>query len=344
MKLLTKRGSPLLLLPDPPRLAIRGLELYPAQTPRGRLARSLAGLVLQARLPLGGKSVWVDLSPEDSFVRWLAGSARVALDSIPKFAVLAGNPNTPGQRLILLLFDPVGRPVAVVKAGVTKAAQKLIEQEQQFLESVPTGTHGIPPVRGTFANTKVRAIALDFLPGRSPREADEHRLPQVLKNWLRPQQTVFFTDTRTWRELAATSAEHPIFKSRAVSLRNQSSSGALVHGDFAPWNVRVSPAGVWMVLDWERGDLNGLPAWDWFHYLIQKNILVRHQPATSLATSVEALLAGSEFKAYAQTAGINGHERSLVLFYLLYQVEVIRPSEGRAVTRDLLSHLSARWG
>jgi hypothetical protein len=32
-----------------------------------------------------------------------------------------------------------------------------------------------------------------------------------------------------------------------------------------------------------------------------------------------------------------------VLFYLLYQAEVIRPSEGLAATRDLLNQLATRW-
>ena len=343
MKLLTKRGQPLLLLPHLPSLARIGLELYPAQTPRSRLVRTLAAWALQARLPVAIKPVQVNLAPDDPFVRWLASRARLAPGGIPQFAVLAGNPNSPGQRLILLLFDPAGRPAAVVKAGVTEAAWKLIEQEQQFLESVPTSMPAIPSLRASFANAKLRAIALDFLPGRSPREVDEHLLPKVLGNWLQPQQPVVLTDTRAWRKLAATSADHPIFKSLVVSLRKQSNSGALCHGDFAPWNVRVSPSGDWTALDWERGDLNGLPAWDWFHYVIQKNILVQHQSVASLATSAEGLLAGNEFKAYAQAAGISGHERSLVLFYLMYQAEVIRPSEGQAETRALLSHLAARW-
>lgn len=343
MKLLSKRGQPLLLLPRQPHLARIGLELYPAQTPRSRLVRCLAAWALQARLPVGIEPVEVNLSPEDPFVRWLARRAQVTFGGIPQFAVLAGNPNSPGQRFILLLFDPTGRPVAIVKVGATEAARKLIEQERQFLESSPTGTPAIPLLRGAFANTSLQAIALDFLPGRSPRTADEHLLPKVLGNWLRPQQPIGLTETRFWQELSATSADHPIFKSLAVALRNQSSSGAIVHGDFAPWNVRVSPSADWMALDWERGDLNGPPAWDWFHYVLQKSILVQRQPVAALAISIEGLLASKEFKTYAQAAGIIGHERALALFYLVYQAEVIRPSEGLAETRELLGQLAARW-
>ena len=343
MQLLLKRGQPLLLLPRTPRLAKIGLELYPAQTSRSRLVRCLAAWALAARLPVGIKLVEVKLSPEDAFVRWLANRAQVALGGIPQFAVLAGNPNSPGQRFILLLYDPAGRPVAIVKVGVTEAARNLIEQERQFLESTPTGTPAIPPLRGTFANTELQAIALDFLPGRSSRTADEHLLPKVLENWLRPQPTIGLTDTRFWRELSATSPDHPIVRSLAIALRKQPSSGAIVHGDFAPWDVRVSPSGDWMALDWERGDLKGPPAWDWFHYVIQKSILVQRQPVASLAISIEGLLASRGFKAYAQAAGIIGHERALALFYLVYQAEVIRPSEGLAKTRDLLNQMAARW-
>lgn len=343
MMLLTKRGQPLLLLPRPPHLAIHGLELYPAQTARGRFLRSLAGWILRARLPVGVESTLVDVLPGDPFVRWLASRVQVAPGGIPQFAVLAGNSNSPGQRFILMLFDPTGRPVAIVKAGGSSAARKLIAQEQWFLESAPTDVAGIPALRGTFDVARLRAIALDFLPGRSPREADESQLPRFLGNWLRPQHPVVFTDTRGWRELAAGSADHPVFKSLAMALRGHSSSGAIVHGDFAPWNVRVSPAGEWMALDWERGDLNGLPAWDWFHYTIQKNLLVDHQSAASLATSLAALLDSHEFKTYAHGAGILGHERSLALFYLLHQAEIIRPAEGLAAMRELLTELVARW-
>ena len=41
-----------------------------------------------------------------------------------------------------------------------------------------------------------------------------------------------------------------------------------------------------------------------------------------------------------RAAGIAGCERELVLAYLLHVVEVIKPSEGLAPTRDLLHALS----
>lgn len=343
MKLLMKRGKPLLLLPNQPRLAARALELYPAQTTRSRLARLAARWLVKTRLPLGASSVQVHLPPDDAFVRWLARQAHSPQNQIPQFAVLAGNPGSPGQRLIILLFDSDGEPTAVVKAGLTDAARRLIGQEQAFLEAVPRTFPAIPTLRDTFANERLQALALDFLPGHSPVEDEESMLPRVLVQWLHPQVQVAFSETRVSQELAAACANHPIFKSQASQLEGRSCRTAVYHGDFAPWNVRVSPSGDWTVLDWERGEVNGLPAWDWFHYVIQRGILVQHQKVEELATTVETMLARAEFKTYAQASGVTGEERALLLLYLLHHVQVVRPSEGLPVTLELMQQLTARW-
>src|SRR5262245_34975281 len=90
MKLLKKRGQPFLLLPSRSDLAASGLDLYPAQTSRSRLARSLARWALKAKLPMD--SVRLSVSPEDPFVRWLGSLLKVSENQIPQFAVMAGNP------------------------------------------------------------------------------------------------------------------------------------------------------------------------------------------------------------------------------------------------------------
>ena len=90
------------------------------------------------------------------------------------------------------------------------------------------------------------------------------------------------------------------------------------------------------MLDWERGELTGIPGWDWFHYVIQTGILVEHLPAAALLQKVDGLLQSQAFKEYAQRSGIAGVERNLLLAYLLNCVEVIRPSEGLEQARELL--------
>jgi aminoglycoside phosphotransferase (APT) family kinase protein len=40
----------------------------------------------------------------------------------------------------------------------------------------------------------------------------------------------------------------------------------LQHGDPGIWNVMIDPAGRVTLLDWEAGEVDGLPLWDLFHF------------------------------------------------------------------------------
>jgi hypothetical protein len=148
------------------------------------------------------------------------------------------------------------------------------------------------------------------------------------------------SDTPDWARLEEACSGNNLFPAVAAQLRGRTMRSAIHHGDLAPWNIKVSPAGVWTVLDWESGELTGIPGWDWFHYVIQSAILVGHLPTPALVQRVESLLKSVAFKQYAARGGIVGCERALVLAYLLHVVEVIKPSEGLAPARDLLHALS----
>jgi hypothetical protein len=86
-----------------------------------------------------------------------------------------------------------------------------------------------------------------------------------------------------------------------------------------------------------------LPGWDWFHFVLQPALLVKKLPVPELRDSLEALLRSEKFCAYAVRCGIVGCERELALAYLLYMIEVIKPTEGRAGLAALVEHLGNSW-
>ena len=151
------------------------------------------------------------------------------------------------------------------------------------------------------------------------------------------------SDTPDWVRLERACSGDRLFRAIAGSLSGKVFQAALQHGDLAPWNIKVSPAGTWTVLDWERGEPAGIPGWDWFHYVIQSAILVARLPTPVLVQRVEGLLGSAAFQHYAERAGIRGCERELLLAYLLNMAEVIKPSEGLTQTRELLRALAGRW-
>ena len=343
MRLLKKGGRPFLLLPGQPRQAAATMALYPAQTGRARTARAVLRWLLKASLAPRSEKVTLVVAAGDPFAEWLSSLAGQPTQRLPLLGILAGNPMSEGQRLLLLVFDARQRPSAVVKAGLSERARALVEQEESFLAAVPRGTKGVPRLRATFKAAHLRALALDFFGGDSPRPEDEAVLPGLLESWIDPNKRIALSDTPDWQRLEQAGTGKSPFPSIASQLRGRTIAPVIQHGDFAPWNIKVSAGGEWTVLDWERGQLAGIPGWDWFHYVIQSAILVRRLATPALIERVEGLLASPAFRQYTVRASMEGCERDLMRAYLLHVVEVIRPSEGLEATGDLLRALSVRW-
>ncbi len=342
MRMIRRHGRPFLLLPRQPRAAVAVVDLYPAQTLRARVARKLLRWLLHAPVAVGTERIALRLSAEDAFVKLLASLAGIPTSEVPTFGILAGNPASDGQRFLILVFDTNQKPVAVIKAGLTARAIELIRHEELFLGSVPGRIEGIPALRATFDSSRMRALVLDFFTGDSPRVKDEDAMVRLLSCWVHRQKELRLSELSGWTRLASSSAI-AWFPALARRIGQQFLHPAIRHGDFVPWNIKVSPRGAWTVLDWERSELTGIPAWDWFHYVIQTGILVERQPTSRLVSRVESMLSSAWFQQYAEYCGIAGLERELALAYLVHCVEVIKPSEGLSAARELLSTLHERW-
>jgi len=340
-RVLRKQGEPLLMLPGSGVAAARTLALYPAQTAKARLLKSVLRRALKLNLPVPLERAEVSIDAAAPFGRFLA--AQAGTKAFPQTGIFAGNPRTAGRRFILLLFGEHYEPVRVVKAGLGKAAMKLIEREKSFLASVPASVAGIPKLFGTFHGENLDAFAMEFSDGDFPSAADEKVLASIANAWVQENRSLTVAETAPWRELEAACAGERIWK-RLEELGNRSVRGVLWHGDFAPWNLKLDRrTGRCVVFDWERGQLSGVPGWDWFHFVVQPGVLVKKLSAPELRDELEQLLRSEKFSAYAQRCGIAGCERELALAYLLYNVEVLKPSEGRRETRALLELLTDSW-
>jgi hypothetical protein len=299
--------------------------------------------LLRAGVALGSQAAELSIWPEDPFVEFLSSLTGAAPARVPELGILAGNPASAGRRFVVVVFDAGQRPAGVVKAGLSGPARALIQKEQSFLEAV-SGAPGVPRLRGTFQSSRLQALALDYFAGDSPRPRHDAALPALLWSWVDVKRTVTLSETPEWRRLEAAAAASPSWPALARRLRARALHPVLAHGDLAPWNIKLSPQGAWTVLDWERGEQTGIAGWDWFHYIIQRAILVERRPLARLVGRVEELLSSEPFRRYAAQAGIAGFERELVLAYLLYSAEVVKPAEGLGQTRELLNAVMDKGG
>ncbi len=71
-----------------------------------------------------------------------------------------------------------------------------------------------------------------------------------------------------------------------------------------------------------------MPAFDWFHYVLQPAALVRKETPSALVRIAEGLLDSPAFAQYVTDAGLRGVERQWLLAYLFYCRNVLCPAEG----------------
>lgn len=341
LRVARRRGADWLILPALPKLAARSLALYPAQTVKARWARQALALALRLGLKPGLQALQLSLSSSDPFVAFLRATATLPPTAALRFALLAGNPNAFGRRFVILLFGAEGQPAAVVKAGATDAARHLLAHEVEFLQNLPTSLPGVPRLRGNFQAGGVRALALDCFPGDSPSADDTARLGQLLGSWLVENRWTTLEELPAWKRLLGSEAS-PARLSPLKKLAELRLHPTIMHGDLAPWNIK-SAAGRWMVLDWERGEISGVPGWDWFHFVLQPALLVQRESPDALLRRCEAMFASPDFKSYAERAGIAGHAPALALGYLLNCLHVTQQTEGGENLRALLELAAGRW-
>jgi hypothetical protein len=338
---LTRYGHPLLYLPRKRAQALTALALYPAQRPLARVARSLMFLACSAGLTRLLPAASLPLAAGAPLGQFLG--ALLNQKTVPDFAILAGNPNAPGRRFILLLFDAHDRPCAVVKAGTGPEAIRLLEREIAVLQHLPPAALGIPRLRSTHQGSGLHALALDYVQGNAPQGGECHRMYEVLASWIDTTQTIPLGEVPAWQRLSGACPDHPMLKSAQARLESTPFHPVLHHGDFAPWNIKVTRDASWRVLDWERGELIGMPCWDWFHYQVQVGLLVERRSTSAHVQHIECWLANDLLRDYAARAAVEPLIRDLFLAYLLYCVEVTKPSEGLPATRELLNVLAQRW-
>ena len=321
-RVLRRGGHDFLLLPTRAHLAARTLALYPAQTPRARAARWLLGLGLELHLPMPLARVGLEISASSGLAQFLE---KVAGTPRPAFGLLCGNPRSAAQRFVIVVFDAAGEAVGAVKAATSSEGRALIQREANFLEAHPS-LPGAPSGRGRFSSPETDAFALDFVRGFSPQTDDIGGLARIVSAWIDSRRMVALSAIPAWRNVAS--------HSQLSSLGKQCVHPVIFHGDLAPWNVRVD-RGQWTVLDWERGEEIGVPAWDWFHFELQHAILVRRLATRELVVLAKIILARPEFQRYAEATGAAGCAGALLLAYLYHAAEVLQPTEGLESLRAL---------
>lgn len=327
---INRAGHTFFYLPDSRQEASTLLNAYQPQRGFAKLVSRLLRLAIRlGGLPLFPREVAPirRSSAFGEFLQKISGTTE-----IPLFGVLQGNPNTPGMRINFFLTDSSNVPALAIKAGWTQESRALIAREVAALHQMGGSVQGVPPCLAEFEHDQVKAFAMQYIVGISPRSDDMQGVATILNGWIHDAGPIMLGRIPAWQRLM----EDGEFSANKdfQELSKHQITPVIFHGDFAPWNIRVPASGSWQVIDWERGEELGVPGWDWFHYIVQSAILIRREKPAIIKRRIEAVIASPEFRNYATRTGIRGHERIIFRCYLIHALN-LRQSEGFPILEAL---------
>lgn len=284
-------GDPRFALPLNSRAGRTALRFLLPAAARAKLAWR------QAAARRSGRPAW-----------WLAATR--LLDDVAALAerdtllctVSAGTPG-PYNKPSVLFLDDAGAPASIAKVAISPASRALVANERAWLERL--GRNGALRDR-TPAALAAADIADAFVLVQSAGGGKfaGARLDAAHMRFLADLRTVEH-DHMGYRESPMRAAMHRRFEAYRAALdrgwsrrlgegltRLDDTLGPIgfgmvaAHRDFAPWNIRRTPAGIF-VFDWEYADWGYVPLYDLFHHMLMPRALTRGVAPVHAAKAID---------------------------------------------------------
>ena len=263
-----------LALPRNRRAAQVVIGLYQPHRWTGRAFQFLARILVATGL----HRYYPKITPPDfgpPLVSWLQAAANAGT-----VGFLGANP-VHGPRCILGGIDPTSGRLFVAKLGLDQSAAA-VEHEHAKLELLHRKHPGVLESLGCEVGDGWALLKLPHLGENGPQRMQGVGVAELLNSWISEIREPI--EENMWARnliarIPAKGAQHGWHNSILEKCVNK----ALVHGDFAVWNTRMTKNGL-CALDWEWAEENGIAGIDLAHGLRQECYMVhRMKPAKAVA-------------------------------------------------------------
>ncbi len=204
---------------------------------------------------------------------WIAGTLGIPV----RLGVARGAPGA-RPKPALIALDPAGGTVAFAKLGRNDHRRAALRREAMALDSLAArpGTVGLAPrllgdveVGGTYVTLQE---PLGGKPGATALAGAHEVFLRALIAEGEPGSVGASAFARSVSE-RATGADAALLWRLTKALEGVRLPRAMVHGDFAPWNLRITRSGL-RAFDWEWWCQDGLPLVDALHHQLQAGFLL----------------------------------------------------------------------
>jgi thymidylate kinase len=323
------------LLPlAPPRSAAAALGLYGAQSLKARVAKSC----LAAGLGIGLVQPLLPRPRQD----WTASSCQAFLpDHLMqvlerqdlRFAISLGTPG-PHRKPVIQALERNGSTLAFAKIGWDPSTCELLGNEAEILRRLEDRKPQAftAPRLLHLERWHERLICLQSPPSPKARLAGQdldtgylevlQELAALESRRLPLSQSMFWKSLSGWMSRMQVGwpgyALLPKLERVAKRLDSVLLPFHFCHGDFVPWNVRVTD-GLPFLFDWEYARAQWLPGYDLLHFLFQTHLLLTGQgPAGVYRSVLKQIIGSTAARTYWEKLQIEEASLpALVQFYLL---------------------------
>lgn len=245
---------------------------------------------------------------------------------------------TPGiqRKAVCTLVDERGEPVAILKVPLEAGAHASLARETANLIRLEAERPDLPVPRALRLSAGSSVHGQTILPGRPSGRSFGSRHAEFLG-------ALGGSGSVDLASVAAALRDDPVASRLAPSVRSW--LGVLggrvpavwVHGDFAPWNLRVDKGRRLAAFDWEEGRADGLPVWDIAHFHVQQAFLFGESQAP-----LARMEANPAYDVYLGDIGLTREQgRSLFWLYCIDGAGQAIADGQDALAQFLLGQLTA---
>ncbi len=308
---LFRKGSLLLALPEDRQVAMATLALYQPQSFRARLLVVIIRLLVRFKLHVKClPSRKIDFR-EQGPIAWLKADDG-------GFGFLLGNPSSDARCVIIARKE--GGELIIDKVGLSAAARQAVKAEFSIMLGLPERLPGLLNLRKHEANEQWAFYSCPMMEGKSPQKSQDDLMLETLDSWAGRSHKKPFSDSGQWRIASDFAASHHLARASRLldEWRDLEILMGVMHGDFSPWNVKISAEGRVGVIDWEYASLTGPAVWDWLHYLLQRATLVDKMSSSEALEICRSWAHSPEGRRFMDHAGWGSHTELCIGSYLLY--------------------------
>jgi hypothetical protein len=293
---LTRKGTPFLLIPSENRATELTLGLYLPQVFKGRFAA--AALKIANKLGLI-KHVLPKLIVPDIETREEPETLPFTQNDIDSGRVgfLLGNPEHGYARAVAVNS---GEEISVIKWSELSGAGAL-ERECKNIELLNANkVRGVPSVVSYGRNSTSFWFETTYFPRVCVSSVCDRRAIELLQSWI-VDGFVSPLENKHVASLWAMEGWAPD-REELATLEGLKIRKAVVHGDFTVWNLRTGSEGL-MAIDWEWAVPDGIAGLDLCYGLLQEALLKKKLTSSRALRYVRRMVDNPVCKAYLEFVG-----------------------------------------